>query len=101
MPNKLTLDEIDEGTRKFWDVEVKKAVRERDRKAEASARDAYECHTKGSKRLGKLVAEFDMAEYLQLKHEYGEECMRDPDFIHSYQKFRGQTFLPKLSKRWA
>lgn len=95
----LTQDQADEGAVEAWQMHVAARKALLDKKARELSESAYkEKDVKNP--VGTLIAEFDLEEYLWLKLEYGEECVKDRQFLHDYKKHRDQTFLPDLSKSW-
>lgn len=104
MPKELSQDELDHGAQTFWKGEVDKAVAEIDARQKAINKDAYNAmedqKREGAGALGVLVCEMDGREWLWLRETYGDEAVRDPQFLADYKRLRDQQFLPNLSKRW-
>ena len=104
MPKKISQDELDHGASVYWSQEVKQALHELDTRQKLVNKDAWETHqaqkSEGVGALGPLVCEMDGREWLWLKEQYGEEAVRDPQFLADYKRLRDQQFLPQLSKRW-
>jgi len=92
----LSAEQIDEGAVDYWNLAIGAALKANYLFQDDLSADAY--RNQEHPVYGKLVAEFDADEYAWLVHEYGEECMRSRDFIKSYQKHRGQSFLAEPSK---
>ena len=92
----LTNEQMDEGSTQYWDKAVEAALRANLYFQDSLSEDAY--HNQYHPHLGRLVAEFDADEYHWLVNEYGEDCMRNRDFIMCYQKHRNQAFLAEPSK---
>ncbi len=104
MGKKLSQDELDHGAEVYWKGEVDKALHELDQRQKAVNKDAYDTmqrqKSEGEGALGPLVCEMDGREWLWLKEQYGDEAVRDPQFLADYKRLRDQQFLPNLSKRW-
>lgn len=81
----------------FWKQAVEEAKRDVELTRTALLKDAYD--NRGFKSpVGTLICEMDFREYQWLKAQYGEDIMKDRDFLLFYQKHRGQQFLGKPSK---
>ena len=92
----LTEDEIQQGVRDYWGLAVEAALRANLYFQEELSADAY--HNQEHPVFGRLVAEFDADEYEWLVEQYGQECMRNRDFLMCYRKHRNQAFLAEPSK---
>lgn len=92
----LSEEQIDEGAIDYWGKAVEAALRANLYFQDDLSADAYQ--NQYHPKLGRLVAEFDADEYAWLVNEYGEDCMRNRDFIMCYQKHRNQAFLAEPSR---
>lgn len=87
---------MDEGATQYWDKAVEAAIRANLQFQTELSADAY--YNREHPKFGSMVAEFDADEYHWLVAEYGEDCMRNRDFLMSYQRHRNQTFLAEPSR---
>lgn len=95
----ITKEQEDEGSVIAWNMHIAGQKALLDKKAREMAATSRIEGIKKNK-VGTLIAEFDLEEWLWLKVQYGEECVKDRQFLHDYKKHRDQSHLPDISPSW-